>query len=120
MAISVLSKKRAYTGQAGIQRSQCVQVGSSMVTNRSDKSNALTGHIATQAAQPKHRPSFNERISPARLAIGVWEWFFLLKPTPTPLFPLESQTLVKEAIKTRILIQLVIFIEPISLLAHSH
>tara|TARA_Y100000746_G_scaffold224632_1_gene227418 strand:- start:3122 stop:3286 length:165 start_codon:yes stop_codon:yes gene_type:complete len=54
------------------------------MTNKLDKSNASTGHIATQAAQPKHRSSSNERISSARLAIDVWEWFFLLKPTPTP------------------------------------
>ncbi len=61
-----------------------MHVGSSIITKRFDRSNASTGQIATQAAQPKQRPSSSERISPARLGIGWWKWLLYSNP-PRPL-----------------------------------
>ena len=55
-----------------------MHVGSSIITKRFERSNASTGQIATQAAQPKQRPSSSERISPARLGIC------LLYTSPSP------------------------------------
>ena len=74
-----------------------MHVGSSIITKRFERYNASTGQIATQAAQPKQRPSSSERISCAS-----WHWLVevvaLLKPTPTPSFPLEGLGFEKEAI----------------------
>ena len=61
-----------------------MHVGSSIITKRFERSNASTGQIATQAAQPKQRPSSSERISPARLGIGWWKWLLYSNP-PRPL-----------------------------------
>ena len=79
------SKRSAWTGHAGIQSSQCVQVGSSITTRSPDKSNASTGQIATQAAHPKHLPSLRERTSPGRFAIDYAERLGVLKTHPNPL-----------------------------------
>ena len=115
----ILLKERAWTGQAGIQRSQCVHVGSSITTKRFDRSNASTGQIETHAAQPKQRPSSNDRISPARLGIGCWGGFHT-QTHPDPFVSFGIYFLSRRSDRKRVSAQLAIFIEPIPLLAHSH
>ena len=93
------SKRRAWTGHAGIQSSQCVQVGSSIITRSPDKSNASTGQIATQAAQPKHLPSLRARISPGRFAIDCSERIGVLKTHPNPFVSFGTVEEDKDAIE---------------------
>ena len=80
--------ERAWTGHAGIQRLQWVQVGSSTKTKISIKVKALTGHKATQAAQPKHRSSSTTKLCCSSLAMVVGRGS-ISQTSPTPSFPLE-------------------------------
>ena len=76
-----------------------MQVGSSITTRSPDKSNASTGQIATQAAQPKHLPSLRERTSPGRLAIDCAERLGVLKTNPNPLVSFGIVWREKDAIE---------------------
>ena len=76
-----------------------MQVGSSITTRSPDKSNASTGQIATQAAQPKHLTSSRVRISPGRLAIDAAGGLGVLNIHPNPLVSVGIRYWGKDAIE---------------------
>ena len=61
----------AWTGQVGIQISQCVQDASLIDIMGGSRINTSMGHAAIQAAQPKHLSSSRTRLCPGTLAMKI-------------------------------------------------
>ena len=95
--------------------------GSSIMTNRLDKSRASTGQIATHAAQPKQRPPHLVKGFLLRALALVAGSGCPTQTHPDPFVSIGRFWTGKRSDKMScILNQLAIFIEPMPLLAHSH